>query len=293
MIKILVDSASDIDQEEAMVKGIAMIPMEVTFGDEQYLDGVNLSHRDFFEKLIESDQLPKTSQINEYRWTEEFEKLTANGDQVIVLTISSKLSGTYNSAKSAAKAFLGKVFVVDTLSATIGERILCDYALRLIEAGKSVEEIVNELEEKKKRVQIIAVVDTLKYLRKGGRISTITAFAGEMVSIKPVISVVNGEVKLVGKAIGSRRSNNLLMQLVERCGGIDYDMPYGIIYSGLSDEYLQKYLKDSEVLWKEHVKDVKDIPSYMLGSTIGTHVGPNAIGVAFYALELEKNNDKK
>lgn len=293
MIKILVDSASDIDQEEAMAKEIAMIPMEVTFGDEQYLDGVNLSHRDFFEKLIESDQLPKTSQINEYRWTEEFEKLTANGDQVIVLTISSKLSGTYNSAKSAAKAFIGKVFVVDTLSATIGERILCDYALRLIEAGKSVEEIVNELEEKKKRVQIIAVVDTLKYLRKGGRISTITAFAGEMVSIKPVISVINGKVKLVGKAFGSRRSNNLLMQLVERCGGIDYDMPYGIIYSGLSDEYLQKYLKDSEVLWKEHVKDVKDIPSYMLGSTIGTHVGPNAIGVAFYALELEKNNDKK
>ncbi|MGN1259103.1 MAG: DegV family protein [Christensenellales bacterium] len=293
MIKILVDSASDIDQQEANRKGISMIPIELQFGEEQYLDGVNLSHKEFFEKLIENAQLPKTSQINEYRWSEEFEKLTKNGDQVIAIVLSSKLSGTYNSAKAAAKKFDGKVFVVDSLSATIGERILCDYALHLIETGISAKEIVNKLEENKNRVQIIAVVNTLKYLRKGGRISSVTALAGEMLSIKPVISVINGEVKLVGKAIGSKKSNNLLMQLIEKCGGIDFNMPYSLGYSGLSDEYLQKYLKDSEAIWKEHVKDIKDIPSYMIGSTIGTHVGPNAIGVAFYALDKEKTNDKK
>lgn len=128
-------------------------------------------------------------------------------------------------------------------------------------------------------------------MRKGGRISPTVAFVGDVLSIKPVISIVNGEVKLVGKARGSRNSNNLLMNLVSECGGIDFNMPYGIIYSGLSDEYLKKYLNDSESLWKEHVKDIEDIPKYILGSTIGTHVGPNAIGVAFYALEKEINND--
>ena len=283
MIQILIDSASDITPAEATQKGIHVLPMEVRFGDEVFLDGVNLTHRAFFEKLIESNELPKTSQINEYRWQEAMEKLTANGDQVIVITLSSKLSGTYHGAKAAAKKFPDQVFVVDSLSAAIGERILCDYALQLVQDGKSAPEIVAALEEKKTKLQIIAVVDTLKYLRKGGRISALTAFAGEMLSIKPVISVINGEVKLVGKAIGSKKSNNLLMQLVGKCGGIDFTMPYGLVYSGLNDAYLQKYLQDSATLWQAHVSDVKDIPSYMIGCTIGTHIGPNAIGVSFFA----------
>ena len=245
MIKILVDSASDITEEEAKTKGIHMIPMEVRFGEDVYLDGVNLLPQQFFEKLIESNELPKTSQINEYRWTEQFEKLTANGDQVIVITISSKLSGTFHSAKAAAKKFPNQVFVVDSLTAATGERVLCDYALRLIAEGKTADAIYQELEAIKHKVQVIAVVDTLKYLRKGGRISTLTAFAGELLSIKPVISVVGGEVKMAGKAIGSKKSNNLLMQLVQKCGGIDFDMPYGVIFSGYRDEYLRKYLEDS------------------------------------------------
>ncbi len=283
MIKILIDSASDITEEEARQKGIHMIPLEVRFGEDVYLDGVNLLPQEFLNKLIESNELPKTSQINEFRWTEQFEKLTANGDQVIAITISSKLSGTYNSAKAAAKKFPGQVFVVDSLTAATGERVLCDYALRLVAEGKTAEVIHQELETIKHKVQVIAVVDTLKYLRKGGRISTLTAFAGELLSIKPVISVTNGEVKMVGKAMGSKKSNNLLMQLVQKCGGIDFNMPYGVIFSGYRDEYLRKYLEDSAVLWQEHVASMKEIPVYMYGSTIGTHVGPNALGVAFFA----------
>lgn len=283
MIKIIVDSASDIDQAEAKQKGITMLPMEVRFGETTYLDGVNLSAREFFEKLIESNELPQTSQINAYRWQEAFTTLTQSGDQVIAITISSKLSGTYHSAVAAAKKFNGQVFVVDSLSAAIGERILCDYALRLVAAGQPIANIIAELEAKKKKLQVLAVVDTLKYLRKGGRISGFAALAGEMLSIKPVIAVQNGEVKLVGKAIGSKKSNNLLMQLVDKCGGIDYTLPYGLVYSGLDDQYLQKYLHDSETLWKEHVTDVNTIPVHMIGSTIGTHVGPGAIGVSFFA----------
>lgn len=282
MIKILIDSASDIEQEEAQKMGIAMIPMEVRFGKKTYLDGVDLSHRQFFEKLIESADFPKTSQINEYRWSEAFEALTANGDQVIAITISSKLSGTYTCAKNAAKRFPGRVFAVDSLNAATGERILCDYALRLTAGDLDAAAIVDRLNEKKKKIRVIAVVDTLKYLRKGGRISGVAAFAGEMLSVKPVVAVIDGEVKLVGKAIGSKRSNNLLMQLVQKCGGIDFSMPYGLMYSGLSDTYLRKYLQDSRALWEAHIDDPDKIPLYLIGSTIGTHVGPNAVGVAFY-----------
>lgn len=282
MIKILVDSASDIENKEAQAMGITMLPVEVRFGDETYLDGVDLSHRRFFEKLIESSDLPKTSQINEYRWSEAFQELTKDGDAVIAITLSSKLSGTYTCAKNAAKRF-SNVFVVDSLSATTGERLLCQYALSLIEKGMDVEAVVNELNEKKKKIRILAVVGTLKYLRMGGRISGAAALAGSMLSVKPVISVEKGEVKLVGKAIGSKKGNNLLMQLMQKCGGIDFSMPYGLMYSGLGDEFLKKYLQDSSAIWEKHIADPTEIPVYLIGSTIGTHIGPNAIGVAFFS----------
>ncbi len=279
MIKILTDSAADIDLEEAKELGIDFIPLQIQFDDEEYLDGVNLSHREFFEKLIECNEIPKTSQVNKYRFTEKFSELTQNGDEVIVITLSSKLSGTYNSAVSAAKKFADRVYVVDSLNVCIGERILCKYAIQLVNEGKlSAKQITAELDEKKTKIELLAVLDTLKYLRKGGRISSVTAFAGEMLSIKPVISVVKGEVKLIGKAIGSKKGNNLLNQLVNRCG-INFSMPYALAYSGLNDEYLKKYLNDSEHLWKGKTDN---IPSYMIGSTIGTHVGPGAIAVAFF-----------
>ncbi len=280
MIKILVDSAADLELAEAEELGITLAPILVRFGKDEFMDGVNITHREFFEKLIESGELPQTSQINEFRFAEYFKNLTANGDDVIAITISSKLSGTYSCAVKAAKKFGGKVRVVDSLNASIGERVLLHYALRLLNCGLTVDEIVKELNERKQKIQVLAVLDTLKYLRKGGRVSAAAAIAGEMLSIKPVVSVIKGEVKLVGKAIGSKKGNNLLNQLIEKCGGIDFERPYTLGYSGLSDDYLKKYLHDSEKLWKGNTDSV---PSYLIGSTIGTHVGPNAIAVAFFA----------
>ena len=183
MIKILIDSASDIDEAEAVEKGIFMIPIEVNFNGETYYDGVNLSHNDFFCKLIESDDLPKTSQINPFRFTEEFEKLTKDGSKVICITLSSKLSNTYQNAVVAAKEFPDQVYVVDSLNACIGERILCDYAIQLIASGMDIEAIVKELNVKKNQIELLAVVGTLKYLKKGGRISSVVAYTGESLSI--------------------------------------------------------------------------------------------------------------
>lgn len=281
MIKLMADSACDLEQTEADALGIALMPLSIRFGSEEYWDGVTLSHREFFEKLIETDEIPQTSQISDYRFEEAFASLTADGSEVIAVTLSSKLSGTHACAVRAAKKFPGKVYVVDSMNACIGERILVDYALRLIREGKlSAPEIAAELDEKKNKIQLLAVLDTLKFLRKGGRISTVTAFAGEMLSIKPVISVVKGEPKLIGKAMGSKKGNNLLNRLVDECGGVDFTMPYVLGYSGLSEDFLMKYLHDSEHLWKDHTDHV---PYYLIGSTIGTHVGPNAIAVAFFA----------
>lgn len=281
MIKLMADSACDLEQAEADALGIALMPLAIRFGSEEYWDGVTLSHREFFEKLIETDEIPQTSQISDYRFEEAFASLTVDGSEVIAVTLSSKLSGTHACAVRAAKKFPGKVYVVDSMNACLGERILVDYALRLIREGQlSAPEIAAELDEKKNKIQLLAVLDTLKFLRKGGRISTVTAFAGEMLSIKPVISVVKGEPKLIGKAMGSKKGNNLLNRLVDECGGIDFTMPYVLGYSGLSEDFLMKYLHDSEHLWKEHTDHV---PYYLIGSTIGTHVGPNAIAVAFFA----------
>lgn len=280
MIKISVDSASDIDKTEADALGVALIPMTVRFGDTEYYDGVDLSRREFFEKLIESDELPHTSQINECRFEEHYAALTENGDDVISIVISSKLSGTYECACRAARKFDGKVRVVDSLNASAGERLLCLYALRLITEDKmSADDIVAELEKQKTKIRFLALLGTLEYLKKGGRISAAVALAGELFSIKPVISIDDGEVKLIGKAMGSKRGRNLLTQFIDKYG-VDFDMPHVLVYSGLSDELLTKYVEDSVRLWKDKTDS---LPKYVIGSTIGSHIGPGAIGVAFFA----------
>lgn len=279
-VKLVVDSASDISKREADELGIHMISMSILFGDKTYMDGVDLSGKDFFEKLIESDELPTTSQINMFQFEECFSELTKDGSDVVAITLSSKLSGTYAGAVSAAGSFPGKVFVVDSLNASLGERILIQYAVGLLRDGASAEEMTEKLNEAKGRIKLMALLGTLEYLQKGGRISAVTAMSGAILQIKPVIAIMDGEVKMVGKAMGSKKGNNLLTQLIEKSGGIDFKMPYATAYSGMDDSLLQKYIKDSSGLWKD---EMDQIPSYCIGSTIGTHVGPGAIAVAFFA----------
>lgn len=278
-VKLLVDSASDIDLSEAKEFGAELLSMRITFEDGEYLDGVDLSRTRFFEKLIESAELPRTSQINPFEFEQAFEKLTADGSEVVAITISSKLSGTYKSALQAAEKFGGRVRVVDSLNASTGERLLFLRALQLQGEGKTAEEIAAELDSCKHRICLLAVLDTLVYLRKGGRISSLTAFAGEMLSIKPVIGIVDGEVKMAGKALGSKKSNNLLTKLIKE-KGVDFSMPFGVMWSGADDAMLKKYIEDSRILWADHTQS---LPAYMIGSTIGAHIGPGAIGVAFFS----------
>ena len=278
-VKIITDSASDITQTRAAELSIEVIPLTTIFGSEEYLDGVTLTSREFFEKLIETDELPHTCQITPFQYEESFKRAVSAGDEVVCIPLSSKLSGSCGGAVTAASEFDGKVTVVDSENVCIGQQLLVLYAVTLRDRGLSAVEIARELEARRGEVRVLALLDTLEYLKKGGRISPTVAFAGGLLSIKPVIAVENGEIVLVGKARGSKNGNNLLVKFVEESGGIDFDMPYTLAYSGLDDTLLQKYIRDSEALYKGHADE---LPVCAIGSTIGTHVGPGAIAVAFF-----------
>lgn len=277
-IHIITDSASDIKASER--KNLTVIPMTITFGETEYQDGVTLTHKQFYEMLIESDTLPVTSQIPPFRFEEAMKKAVAQGDEVIAITLSSKLSGTWQSAMIAAENFPGSVYVVDSENVTVGEHILVEYAFRLIDQGLRAAEIAEKLNLLKKRIRLVALLDTLEYLKKGGRISSAAALAGSILSIKPVIAIQNGEVAILGKARGSKQANNLIVEQIHAAGGIDFSMPYFLGYTGLSKDLIQKYIEDNASLW-ENETDCLSVDS--VGGTIGTHTGPGAIAVAFVA----------
>ena len=186
-IRIITDSASDILRRD--IPELTIIPMTVTFGDRTYQDGVNLSHTEFYEKLIESDTLPVTSQVNPGQFEDTFRSAVESGETVIAITLSSKLSGTYQSACIAAEEFPGKVYVVDSLNAAIGQQILVLRALELLKEHENAEKIVAILNHEKQNIRLVALLDTLEYLKRGGRIPKTVAFAGGLLSIKPVIAL--------------------------------------------------------------------------------------------------------
>lgn len=277
-LRIITDSASDIMEPDR--KDLTVLPMTVRFGETEYLDGVTINHQEFYEKLIESDELPVTSLISPGDFEAAYQNAAEAGEQVLVVTLSGKLSGTYQSACIAAADFAGSVRVVDSMNATIGEQILVLYALQLSDQGVELDEIVRTLEQAKKKIHVLGLLDTLEYLKKGGRISKTAAFLGGALSVKPVVTVAEGEVVMLGKARGSRNGNNFLIHEIEKAGGVDFTRPYRLGYTGLEDTLLQKYIHDSERLWKENADS---LPVSSIGATIGTHVGPGAIAVAFFA----------
>ncbi len=274
--RIIVDSTADLAAE--LKNRVHTVPMTVTFGDEEFIDGITIDHKTFYEKLIESDVLPKTSQATPDAFAKEFEKAKEAGEAAVVLTISSKLSGTYQSAMIAADDY-ENIFVVDAGSVAMGNGILAEYALQLLDEGKSAVEIAAALEDAKKKIVVVALVDTLEYLKKGGRVSKAVAFAGGILNIKPVLSVIDGEINILGKARGSKMGNNLLVQEISKAGGIDFSKPVLLGYSGISDALLLKYIEDSRHIWEGNLPQVRYTT---VGSVIGTHAGPGAVVVAFF-----------
>ena len=274
--RIIIDSTTDLAPK--LEGQVTIVPLTVRFGNEEYIDGVTITHEEFYNKLVESDVLPTTSQATPAAFEEVFREVAAAGDSAVVITVASQFSGTCQSARIAAEDY-DNIYVVDSGSVTMGAGILTEYALRCACSGMEAAQIAELLEKKKEGICLIALLDTLEYLKKGGRISSAVAFAGGLLNIKPAINVKDGVIHMLGKARGSKQGNNLLVQEIGKAGGIDFAMPILLGYSGLSDALLKKYIADSAPLWENGVDSLRYTS---IGSVVGTHAGPGAIAAAFF-----------
>lgn len=275
-ICIITDSSSDLERSAAHEMGVELVPMSIQFGDTSYLDGVNLDKHQFYQLLAENSNSPTTAQPTPNDFLAPLQKAKEKGQEVLIITLSSALSGTYQSALIAKDMCdYEPVYVVDSLSATAGVHILVDFACRLRQEGLSAGQIAGKLEEVKGRIRIFAVIDTLEYLRRGGRLSSLQAGLGTVTKLKPVIAVREGAVVVVGKAFGSVAAAKQLMKFLSE-HPISNEFPTFALYSddkGPVDEFLPK-LREMEVL-------PQDLRFCSIGPTIGTHVGPGAVGMAY------------
>lgn len=275
MIKIITDTSCDLSYKQAEELDIEILPITVSFGEETYVPLEDLSNEEFYEKLSKADALPKTSQVPPIRMEEEFKKHIDNGDEVIGLFISKELSGTYNNALMA-KNLIGSenIHIIDTNNTTFGLALLVKEACKMRDAGETAENISRKITELSKRVVLLASVETLKYLKMGGRLSATTAFVAGVLGIYPIISVVDGKVESVGKARGRAAANKFIEDKVKEIGiSADYGVTFGhsdrLEICKQGEKYFEKYVGKRETTRCE------------IGSVIGTHTGPGAFGLAF------------
>ena len=217
MIQIVTDSTCDLDQAAANALGIHIIPLTLHFGERSYIDGVTLDRETFYEMLSQAGQLPTTSQLNPMDILDSVSPLLEKGDDVVGIFLSSRLSGTFQSASiAAAMSESSRFYLVDSQNVTFGLALLVTIACRLRDEGKTADEITEALERLKSRVRLIAAVDTLKYLQMGGRISAASAVMGNILGINPLVGVVDGAVEALGKARGKKSAFRHLLTLCEQ-----------------------------------------------------------------------------
>lgn len=275
-IRIITDSSADLTPEEVKALGLQVVPMTVRFGDRAYLDGVDLSKADFYRLLTEGRDHPATAQPSPEDYLTRFRAVKEAGDQAVVLTISGKLSGTFQSAAIARELCgCGDIHIVDTLSASAGVHLLAERACLLRDRGAPAEEIVRALEELRSRVRIFALIDTLEYLRRGGRLSNLQAGIGTVTKLKPVISVREGAVLVVGKAFGTAAAMKQLLKFLSQ-HPVDDSFPAYALYSddeSRVDDFIPR-LRELDLLPRE-------VRRCSIGPTIGAHIGPGAVGMAY------------
>lgn len=272
-VKIIVDSTADLPIH--LKHQLLVVPLSVHFGDEEFVDGVTICHEEFYQKLSGAKVLPRTSQPSPDAFAQTYAQATKDGSEAVVLTVASSLSGTYQSACIAAEGF-PSVHVVDSNTVAIGTGILAQLALQLAQQGLRAADIAAQLEQEKDNVCVIAMVDTLEYLHKGGRLSKTAAIAGSLLNIKPILSIKDGQILVLGKARGVKQGYSLLNKETEAAGGVDTDRPLLLGYTGTDDQLLSKYMEQSGDLWPA------DTPRTIIGSVIGTHAGPGAVAAAFF-----------
>ena len=276
-IRIITDSTSDIPLDQQEKLGIEIVSLSVRFGNEEYLDGVNLTKEDFYKKLSQCEKLPTTAQVNPDRFAEVFRKYTDNADEVIGIFISSKLSGTFQSAEIAKKMLNdNNIFLVDSLSATFGLALLVYEAVKMRNDGHSAKEIYSAIKKLTGRLKFYAVVDTLKYLKMGGRLSSSSAFLGTILHIKPIISIAGGEIVPFDKKKGLKAAAECIAQ---KLAEVKPDTGYQILFGDSAAPDLTKMLKDAV----SATVDIGNSEAIAIGAVVGTHAGPGCAGVAYIA----------
>lgn len=282
MIKILVDSSSDYEMKEIKEKNFEFVPIQITIGEKNYIDGVSLQKNEFYEILENSGEFPKTSQPSPQEFLDIFKAAKENKDTLLCILLSSSLSGTCQSAQLAKNMVdYDNIYIIDSLAASCLIKILADYAYSLVSEGSSsegfsIEEIVAKVENLKSRITLFAGLDTLEYLCKGGRLSKSAAAIGEIANIKPVITVTKeGTVGVLGKCLGKNKAITQVFKHVHETG-VDTSFPLYTIYSyGTANcEHLEEKLHENGYQVSERLQ---------VGATIGTHIGPEAFGVVFVA----------
>lgn len=275
MVRILVDTSADYTVEELKARNMELISLNITVGDKSYRDSVDITRADVYDMLINQGKFPKTSQPSPQDFLEIFEDVKEKGDSLVCITLSSALSGTYQSAALAKDmAECDDIYLVDSLSATYGIRHLGEYTCKLREEGLDAATIAQKLDEIKSRITILAAVDTLEYLCKGGRVSKTTAAVGELANIKPLITITeDGRVQVTGKCLGRNKALTTLAKNISTYE-IDENFPVYSVYAYGEEntEKLEEKLATVGINVAERLQ---------IGATIGVHVGPGAYGVIF------------
>ncbi len=279
MFKLFADSTIDLTPEQCDQLGVTTVPLTIHFGDQTFRDGIDMTHKEFYRRLRAADTLPTTSQVNPAQFEDAFAPFLNDGQDILIITISGKLSATNQSAQLVADANPGRVHVVDSAMASFGAQLLIHEAVRLRDAGKmSAQEAADHLRTLVPRMRLYAVLDTLKYLRMGGRLSGGAALLGGILGILPVVAVRDGVVTSVAKVRGDRAGTQALLDFLEKEPA---DKKYGICFGHADDEArLEKYL----TALRPHLEGYT-IRTSGLGSVIGTHTGPGVVGLAYVAAE--------
>lgn len=275
-VKFIIDAGCDLNMQQADAMGVMLIPMTIRFGTEEYRSGVDISNEEFYQKLTACKENPTTSQPTPYEFEQAYEKVAKNGDEAVVLCVSSALSGTYQSATIAADGYEDRIYVIDTRAVSMGQKILLDYAIILRDRGMSAKEISAELEQKKQDVRVYGAVDTLEYLIRGGRLSKAAGAVGSVLGIRPVLYLTDGALGVAGKARGPKAAITMTHKLIAEVG-VDVTLPYAVGYTGIDSTVVEPFLNAPDSVWNG-----KEVPIFNVGSTVGTHAGPGLFLAAFF-----------
>lgn len=275
-IRIVIDSTSDVTNEIIEKYNLKMVPLTVNFENESFLDKVELSSAEFFEKLAKSEKLPTTSQVSPGAFVEAFSEILLEGDQVLGIFLASEFSGTYDSAR-IAKDMIGSdnIRIIDSRSVCLGTFALILEAIELVNKNKTIDAIVSELEKAKENIVAVAGLDTLKYLEKGGRLSKGQAVVGSLLNIKPIIEIKDGKLAVIEKIRGKNKTIKWFDEWIEK-NNYDLSDKTVLLFHARSEEQL-KILRDTI----EEKYKIKNIIEQEIGSVIGTHTGPGVLGIGF------------